>query len=112
MTGTTGAFPERKALHVTHLGGIHVVALANAVTAVAVLVNVVCAALAVLAPGALVAYFQTWFHAVRLEPIEPATAWFQPGEFVLGVFFLGATAWVLTALAAWLYNTWTSHENA
>jgi hypothetical protein len=96
----------------THSGGIHVVALANAVAAVAALANVVCAALAVIAPQALVAYFQTWFHAIRLEPIEPATAWFQPGEFVLGMFFLGGTAWVLTALTAWLYNTWTSHQEA
>lgn len=112
MTGTTGAFPERRPMPLTHTGSIHVVPLANAVTAVAVVANLVCAAFAVFAPQALIAYFQIWFHGIRLEPLEPAGVWFQPGEFVLGVFFLGATAWVLTALVAWLYNAWAGHEGA
>jgi hypothetical protein len=31
---------------------------------------------------------------------------------VLGVFFLGATAWALTALTAWLYNALAGHGEA
>lgn len=81
--------------------------LANAVTAVALTAYLICAALALVAPDLLIWFFQPWFHGLTLDPLRPAGAWFRPGEAIVGLITFGASVWLGTAAAAWLYNAWS-----
>jgi hypothetical protein len=86
---------------------LNVTALANAVTAVALAAYVICATVALVAPDLLIWFLQPWFHGLSLDPLRPAGAWFRPTEAVIGLITFGASVWVGTAAAAWLYNAWS-----
>ena len=88
------------------LGAVEVTPLASAVTAVAVVAYMLCAIVAAVAPDLLLWFFQPWLHGLTLEPLRPTGAWFRPGEFLVGLVTFGASVWVATAAAAWLYNRW------
>ncbi|MBI4498063.1 MAG: hypothetical protein HY689_09215 [Chloroflexi bacterium] len=90
--------------------GLQVVPLANAVTAVALVFYVACAALAIVAPEALIGLFQPWLHGLTLEPLRPTGPWFRPGEFAIGLLTFSATFWLGTAAVAWLYNAWSRRQ--
>ncbi|GIW07455.1 MAG: hypothetical protein KatS3mg060_2260 [Dehalococcoidia bacterium] len=81
-------------------------ALANAAATVALAGYLICAALALVAPEALIWVFQPWFHGLSLDPLRPTGAWFRPGEFIVGLVTFGGSVWLGTAAFAWLYNTW------
>ena len=85
-----------------HISGLEVVSLANAVTAVALLVYVLCRLASIVAPEALAAVARSWFHGLAVG----TAPWpgFQGGVFFLGLFTIGIFAWVTAASAAWLYN--------
>jgi len=90
--------------------GIAVIPAANAVTTVGLAAYLLCAAVAIVAPDLLVGFFQPWLHGLRLDPLRPAGAWFQFGDFVAGLITLGLSAWLFTAAVAWLYNRWSGSE--
>lgn len=85
--------------------GLHAIPLANAVTAVAEVAYLVCAALSIIAPDILLWYFQSFLHGLSLEPLRPAGPWFEPARALFGFVAFGATIWVGTVAAASLYNT-------
>ena len=81
--------------------------LARAATTVAVAAYLICAALAILAPEALMWVFQSWFHGLGVARLRPAGASLQAPQLVVGLITFGGAVWLTTAAIAALYNGWT-----
>ncbi len=90
---------------VPNAAGLATVPLANAATVVGVIAYLICAAVAIVAPDALLGFFQPWFHGLTLDPLRPAGPWFQPGQALLGLVTFGVSVWLWVAATAALYNT-------
>jgi hypothetical protein len=86
---------------------LNVATLANAVTAVALAAYIICTAVALVTPDLLIWFFHPWFHGLPLDPLRPASAWFRPGDAIVGLITFGLSMWVGIAAAAWLYNAWS-----
>ncbi|HEU5320816.1 MAG TPA: DUF5676 family membrane protein [Methylomirabilota bacterium] len=80
-------------------------ALANAVATVVGVTYIVCRVVSAVAPQAVFAIGQSWFHTVSLEPVR-ATGSMSTGAFVLGLVTSVVVSWVLTYATAALYARW------
>lgn len=103
MSVTSQSMPGVQGHHARYESAVSIMPLANAVTAVATALYLICAAVAALAPDLFMAFLRPWFHAMSLEPLR-AEAWFSGPEFILGVITFGLTIWIFTAATASLYN--------
>ena len=87
-----------------HAGRLHAVPLASAGSLVAAATYVLCAVLSAVAPDVYFGLFQSWFHAVSLEPLRLSTQAFDPGRFAAGLVTFSGVAWLTLAATAALYN--------
>jgi nucleoside permease NupC len=92
----------------TRSARLEIVPLASAVTVVALAAYLVCAAVAFVSLDLLVGFFEPWFHGVSLQLLRPTSFVFRPEAFLIGAITFGASSWVATAAAAWLYDSWIS----
>ena len=91
------------------MGKLQVVPFANAVAVVAAAAFTFCALVAVIAPEVFFAIAQSIFHGLSLASLRVTGAWFQLGNFVLGLVTITLYAWCLSAAGALLYNRQTTH---
>ena len=81
------------------------VALANALTSVAVVAYLVCAALVYVAPDFVFSIAQSWFHGWNLDIVKASS----PASLVsvaFGAVSLGVYIWALTYSFGRLYAYW------
>lgn len=78
------------------------VAFANALTAVSLVVYIVCRALAQVAPGFLFSVAQSWFHTFDLT--SRGQSGMSAGSFVFGAIVLAILTWVAGYAFVELYN--------
>ncbi len=92
---------------VGYAGRVAVVALANAVAVVAIVLYLACALLSFVAPDLYLGIVQSWVHAISITPLR-AGGGFELGQFLFGLVTFAAVTWVVTAAIAWLYDRWAS----
>lgn len=78
---------------------------ANAVTTVATGAFTLCGLLAFVAPDLFWGIISIIFHAINLDPVK-ATTPMSFGTVIFGVIAFTIYIWVVTYLAASLYNKW------
>ena len=78
---------------------------ASAVTTVTASGFILCGLLAFLIPDLFWAIVNSWFHAINLDAVR-ATTPMSFGTFILGIVTFTIYIWVITYLAANLYNKW------
>jgi hypothetical protein len=86
----------------------HCVALANALTATALILYTTCRIVSIISPSFLIWVLQPWFPGIGLETSLAAVSTFQPADFVIGYFTLGGSVWLSSYGAARLYHFWAS----
>lgn len=78
------------------------VAFANALTAVSLVVYIVCRALAQVAPGFLFSIAQSWFHTFDLT--SRGQSGMSTGSFIFGAVILAILSWAFGYLLIEIYN--------
>ena len=77
---------------------------ATALAAITAVVYVLCALLALAAPGLFLALFETWVHGLDLARIAPDGMLVTPLRFIVGLVTVTLAAWVFGWAWAALYN--------
>ncbi|MEK6823332.1 MAG: DUF5676 family membrane protein [Nanoarchaeota archaeon] len=73
------------------------------------IVYALCAAFVVSAPQAALAFFNDWFHGIKLDAVFTGAASITWVTFIRGLVEVMVFAYVVGAIFAWTYNACYAH---